>query len=81
MHILTCLFLLQTVARPRLNNTLLDRVCRARSFPNRNFHSLMILHHLARWGLGPKPYVEALSYETTTHQSKFPFRCIILFFF
>ena len=69
------------ITHPRLNNVLLERVHQARCFPDGSFHSLTTLHRLARLGLSPKPFEEALSYETTTRRSKFPFHCIILHYF
>ena len=69
------------VTHSRLNNALLDRVHQANCFPDRSFHSLMTLHRLARWVLSPESSEEALSYETTTHRSKFPIPFIIIYYF
>lgn len=62
---------------PSLSNSFLDRVQRAFSFPDRSFHSLMTLDRLTCWGLDPKPPEEALSYKTTTCQSKFSFSFLL----
>ena len=40
-------------------------------FVDRNFHSLVTLQCLAKWGLSPKPSVEAIAHEVTIHRHKF----------
>ena len=48
-----------------------DRVHRASIFMKRDFHSLVTLHCLAHWGLGPEPNEVALGYKATTQRSKY----------
>ena len=40
-------------------------------FVDRNFHSLVTLQCLAKWGLSPKPSVEAIAHEVTVCRRKF----------
>ena len=55
------LSLLIAIGRPSLSKFHHDHVHRARLHANRSFHSLATLQHLATWGLGPKPSIEALT--------------------
>ena len=48
-----------------------DHIHRARLFVDRNFHSLVTLQHLAKWGLGPKPSAETIAQEVTVRRRKF----------
>ena len=55
-----------------------------RAFPERTFHNLVTLSHLAAWGLGLVPTAEKLGHEETTHRSKYRLLHFIstsLFFF
>ncbi|XP_075646111.1 uncharacterized protein LOC142617225 [Castanea sativa] len=59
---------LEAVGRPSLSKFHRDRVHRARLHPERDFHSLVTLKRLHKWGLGPEPSVEALAHELTTRR-------------
>ena len=48
----------------------LERIDKVRAFPERSFHSLVTLCHLAAWGLGLEPTAENLAYEETICRSK-----------
>ena len=60
------------VKQPALSKFHRDRVHRAHLYVNRDFHSLVTLRRLAKWGLGPKPLDEAIAYEVIVRRSKFP---------
>ena len=62
---------LTTVKRPSLSKLHRDRVHRARLHIDRDFHSLVSLRRLAKWGLGPNSFEEALAHEITVRKSKF----------
>ena len=59
------------VRRPSLSKFHRDHVHKARL--DRNFHSLVNLQRLAKWGLGPNPSIEALAHELTVRRREFPF--------
>ena len=61
------------VKRPSLSKFHRDRVHRARLHAERDFHSLVTLTRLAKWGLGPEPSDEAITHEVTVRKSKFSF--------
>ena len=61
------------VKRPALSKFHRDRVHRARLHAERDFHSLVTLTRLAKWGLGPEPSDEAITHEVTVRKSKFSF--------
>ena len=50
-----------------------DCVHRARLHAERDFHSLVTLRRLAKWGLGPEPSNEAIAHEVTVRRSKSSF--------
>ncbi|KAL4609935.1 hypothetical protein ACB092_08G016300 [Castanea dentata] len=56
------------VGRPSLSKFHRDRVHRACLHSERDFHSLVTLKRLHKWGLGPEPSVEALAHELTTRR-------------
>ena len=58
------------VKRPSLSKFHRDRVHRARLHANRNFHSLVNLRSLFKWGFGPDPSDEAIAHEVTVRKSK-----------
>ncbi|KAL4606507.1 hypothetical protein ACB092_09G107800 [Castanea dentata] len=58
----------EAVGRPSLSKFHRDRVHRARLHSERDFHSLVTLKRLHKWGLGPEPSVEALAHELTTRR-------------
>nr|XP_023879960.1 uncharacterized protein LOC111992324 [Quercus suber]XP_023879961.1 uncharacterized protein LOC111992324 [Quercus suber] len=62
------LWRLVAVGRPSLSKFHRDRVHRARLHSDRDFHSLVTLRRLAKWGLGPKPSEEALAHEITVRR-------------
>ena len=59
------------IKRPSLSKLFRDRVHRARLHADRDFHSLVSLRRLAKWGLGPNPSDEAIAHEVTVRKSKF----------
>ena len=70
-YFLTFIYFLTAVERPLLSKLHRDRVHRARLHSDRDFHSLVSLRRLAKWGLGPNPFEEALAHEITVRKSKF----------
>ena len=48
----------------------MERINRARAYPERSFHSLVTLNCLVVWGLGLEPTAENLAYEETICRSK-----------
>ena len=56
--------------QPKVNS---NRVHRARLHAERDFHSLVTLRRLAKWGLGPEPSDEEIAHEVTVRRSKFSF--------
>ena len=48
-----------------------------RAFPERTFHNIVTLSHLAAWGLGLVPTAENLGHEETTRRSKYRLLCFI----
>ena len=70
-------FICATITRPRLDKFYLERIDRTRAHPERSFHSLLTLRHLAVWGLGLEPTEENLAHKETTRRSK----CHPSFFF
>ncbi|XP_075670052.1 uncharacterized protein LOC142639799 [Castanea sativa] len=58
----------EAVRRPSLSKFHRDGVHRARLHPERDFHSLVTLQRLHRWGLGLDPSVEALAHELTVRR-------------
>ena len=65
------IYLFTAVGRPSLSKFYCDRIHRARLYVDRSFHSLVTFQRLARWGLGPKPSVEAIAHEVTVCRRKF----------
>ena len=61
------------VKEPSLSKFHHDRVHRARLHAERDFHSLVTLRRLAKWGLGPEPSDEEIAHEVTVRRSKFSF--------
>ena len=61
------------VKRPALSKFHRDRVHKACVHAERDFHSLVTLRRLAKWGLGPEPSNEAIAHEVTVRRSKFSF--------
>ena len=59
------------ITRPHLGKFHLDRIDRTRAYPNKSFHNLVTLRHLAIWGLGPEPTNENHAHEETTRRSKY----------
>ncbi|KAL4609963.1 hypothetical protein ACB092_08G017800 [Castanea dentata] len=53
----------EAARRPSLSKLHRDHVHRARLHHERDFHSLVTLRRLHRWGLGPDPSVEALAHK------------------
>ena len=70
-YFLTFICFLSAVERLSLSKLHRDRVHRARLHSNRDFHSLVSLKRLAKWGLGPISSKEALAHEITVRKSKF----------
>ena len=69
--------------RPHLSRFYIERIHKACLYTDRAFHSLVSLQHLAIWGLGPKPPVEAIAHELTVRRRKFSYRpslSLLLFF-
>lgn len=66
---LFCSFL--ALVRLVLDDFFEARVHRASIFMKRYFHSLVTLHRLAHWGLGPEPSEVALGYKVTIQRSKY----------
>nr|POE78701.1 hypothetical protein CFP56_53832 [Quercus suber] len=58
----------EVVGRPTLSKLHCDRVHRARLHIDRDFHSLVNLRRLAKWGLGPNPSDIALAHEITVRK-------------
>ena len=48
-----------------------DHIHRARLFVDRNFHSLVTLRRLAKWGLGPEPFAEVIAHKVIVYRRKF----------
>ena len=61
------------VKRPALSKFYRDRIHKARLHAERDFHSLVTLRRLAKWGLSPEPSDEAIVHEVTVRRSKFSF--------
>ena len=61
------------IKRPSLSNFHRGRVHRARLHVERDFHSLVTLRCLAKWGLGPEPSDKAIAHEVIVRRSKFSF--------
>ena len=61
------IFFLIAIRRLSLSRFYLERVQRACLYADRSFHSLVTLHCLATWRLGPEPSPKALAHEFTTH--------------
>ena len=59
--------------RPHLSRFYVERIQKAHLYTDRSFHFLVSLQHLATWGLGPEPFVEALAHEITTRRREFFF--------
>nr|POF05607.1 hypothetical protein CFP56_24915 [Quercus suber] len=57
-----------SVGRPTLSKLHRDRVHRARLHVDRDFHSLVTLRRLAKWGLDPNPSDIALAHEITVRR-------------
>ena len=57
--------------RPHWSLFSLDRIDVVRAFPERTFHYLVTLSHLAAWGLGPVPTAENLGHEEATRRRKY----------
>ena len=70
-YFLTFICFLTAVELPSLSKLHRDRVHRARLHSERDFHSLVSLRQLAKWGLGLNPSAEALAHEITVRKSKF----------
>ena len=70
-YFLTFVCFLTAVERPSLSKLHRDCVHRARLHSDRDFHSLVSLRRLAKWGLGPNSSEEALAHEITMRKSKF----------
>ena len=68
---LTFTYCFTALGRPSLSKFHRNRVHRAHLFVDRNFHSLVTLQCLAKWGLGPEPSTEAIAHEVTVRRRKF----------
>ncbi|XP_065620318.1 uncharacterized protein LOC136067574 [Quercus suber] len=58
----------EAVGRPTLSKLHRDRVHRARLYADRDFHTLVSLRRLAKWGFGPQPSDVALAHEITVRK-------------
>ena len=70
-YFLTFICFLTAVEQPSLSKLHRDRVHKAHLHPERDFHSLVSLRRLAKWGLGPNPSAEALAHEIMVRKGKF----------
>ena len=70
-YFLTFICFLTAIEQPSLSKLHRDRIHRARLHLDRDFHSLVSLRRLAKWGLGPNPSAKALAHEITVRKSKF----------
>ena len=68
---LTLIIFFSAIAHPSLRKFYLNCIQQARSFVDRTFHSLVTLHRLSTWGLGPIPTNVALAHDLTTRRRKF----------
>ena len=65
------LFDLIAIGRPSLSKFYCDCVYRAYLYIDKNFHSLVTLQRLARWGLSLELSAEAIADEVTVRRRKF----------
>ena len=74
-------FFYATITCPHLDKFYLKRIDRALAHPERSFHSLVTLRHLAAWGLGLEPTEENLAHKETTRRSMCRLSLFSFFFF
>ena len=68
---LTFTYCFTAVGRPSLSKFYRDCVHRACLLIDRNFHSLVTLRRLAKWGLGPEPFAEVIAHKVIVYRRKF----------